>query len=168
MPWDLTDDKSTLVQVMAWCRQATSHYLSQWWPSSMSPYGVTRPQWVKLRLPLSVGLSFFSWGRCIWVLKDIVYLPMQRASTEQEDKCLLAGSFILSSVTRLDDGNISWQQCCRDSCHFSEWWEMLNPSLSVSSRSHVMTLGSIGGRCPGVHPFWCWVGCGNIKIDSSF
>ena len=32
---------------MAWCRQATSHYLSQCWPSSMSPYGVTRPQWVK-------------------------------------------------------------------------------------------------------------------------
>ena len=46
MPWDFTDDKSTLVQVMAWCRQATSHYLSQCWPSSMSPYGVTRPQWV--------------------------------------------------------------------------------------------------------------------------
>ena len=47
MPWDLTDDKSTLVQVMAWCRRATSHYPSQCWPSSMSPYGVTRPQWVK-------------------------------------------------------------------------------------------------------------------------
>ena len=27
IPRDLTDDKSTLVQVMAWCRQATSHYL---------------------------------------------------------------------------------------------------------------------------------------------
>ena len=26
---DLTDDKSTLVQVMAWCRQAKSHYLNQ-------------------------------------------------------------------------------------------------------------------------------------------
>ena len=37
MPLDLTDDKSTLVQVMAWCRQATSHYLSQCWPRSMSP-----------------------------------------------------------------------------------------------------------------------------------
>ena len=24
MPLDLTDDKSTLVQVMAWCRQATT------------------------------------------------------------------------------------------------------------------------------------------------
>ena len=28
---DFTDDQSTLVQVMAWCRQATSHYLSQCW-----------------------------------------------------------------------------------------------------------------------------------------
>ena len=31
---------------MAWCHQATSHYLSQCGPSSMSPYGVTRPKWV--------------------------------------------------------------------------------------------------------------------------
>ena len=30
MPWDLTDDKSILVQVMAWCCQATSHYLSHY------------------------------------------------------------------------------------------------------------------------------------------
>ena len=42
------DDQSTLVQVMAWCRQATSHYLSQCWPRSLSPYGVTSPQWVKI------------------------------------------------------------------------------------------------------------------------
>ena len=34
---DLTDGRQ---------RQATSHYLSQCWPSSMSPCGVTRPQWV--------------------------------------------------------------------------------------------------------------------------
>ena len=46
MSVDFTDDQSTLVQVMAWCRKATSHYLIQYWPSSMSPYGVTRPQWV--------------------------------------------------------------------------------------------------------------------------
>ena len=43
---DFTNDQSTQVQVMAWCHQATSHYLSQCWPSSMSPYGITRPQWV--------------------------------------------------------------------------------------------------------------------------
>ena len=29
---------------MAWCCQATSHYLSQCWPRSLSPYGITRPQ----------------------------------------------------------------------------------------------------------------------------
>ena len=46
MSLDFNDDHSTLVQVMAWCRQATSHYLSQCWPSSLSPYGITRPQWV--------------------------------------------------------------------------------------------------------------------------
>ena len=29
---------------MAWCRQASSHYVSQCWPRSLSPYGVTRPK----------------------------------------------------------------------------------------------------------------------------
>ena len=55
MPLDLTDDKSTLVQVMAWCRQATSHYLSQCWPRSMLPNDVTRPQWVNVRAALAMG-----------------------------------------------------------------------------------------------------------------
>ena len=31
---------STLAQVMAWCRQATSHYLNQFWPRSISPNGI--------------------------------------------------------------------------------------------------------------------------------
>ena len=53
----LSDDKSTLVQVMAWCRQATSQYLSQCWPGSLSPYGVTRPQWVK-KLPTSAWREY--------------------------------------------------------------------------------------------------------------
>ena len=44
---DFTDDLSTLVQVMAWCGQATSHYLIRCWPRSSLPYGITRPQWVK-------------------------------------------------------------------------------------------------------------------------
>ena len=47
MPHNLTNGRSTLVPVMARCRQETSHYLSQCWPRSMSPYGITRPQWVK-------------------------------------------------------------------------------------------------------------------------
>ena len=47
MSLDFTDDQSTLVQIMAWCHQATSHYLCQCWLRSLLPYGVTRPQWVK-------------------------------------------------------------------------------------------------------------------------
>ena len=47
MPLNTFDDKSTLVQVMAWCHQTKSHYLSQCWPTSDPSYGVTRPQWVK-------------------------------------------------------------------------------------------------------------------------
>ena len=56
MSLDFTDDQSTLVQVMAWCRQATSHYLSQCGPRSLSPYGVTRPQWVNASSAANIGL----------------------------------------------------------------------------------------------------------------
>ena len=51
MSLDLSDNKSTLVQVMAWCRQATSHYLNQCWPRSSMPYGITRSQWVNTLWP---------------------------------------------------------------------------------------------------------------------
>ena len=57
MSLDFTDDESTLVQVMVWCRQAPSHYLRQCWPRSLSPYGVTRPEWVKLLLHYSLRSS---------------------------------------------------------------------------------------------------------------
>ena len=47
MPRNFTNGKSTLVVIMAWCHQATSHLLSHCWPKSISPYGIIRPQWVK-------------------------------------------------------------------------------------------------------------------------
>ena len=47
IPQNTFDDKSMLVQVMVWCRQATSHYLIQCWRRSLSPCGVTMPQRVK-------------------------------------------------------------------------------------------------------------------------
>ena len=43
---------------MAWCRQATSHYLSQCWHRSMPPYGVTRPQWVIVNIEFSFDCIF--------------------------------------------------------------------------------------------------------------
>ena len=61
MPRILT--KSTLVQVMAWCRQAPSHYLSQCWPRSMSSYGIItgpmrRPCLVQKRPKIQQFISF--------------------------------------------------------------------------------------------------------------
>ena len=53
---------SPLVQVMAWCHQATSHYLKQCWPRSLLPYGVTRPQSFKF------GSSFHR----VWTLLGTV------------------------------------------------------------------------------------------------
>ena len=43
---------------MGWCRQATSHYLSQCWLSCLSPYGVVRPQWVNTMKPEQNGHHF--------------------------------------------------------------------------------------------------------------
>ena len=43
MPRNLTSEKSTLVQIMAWYH-ATSHYLDQCWPRPMSPYVTIRSQ----------------------------------------------------------------------------------------------------------------------------
>ena len=80
MSLDLNDEKSTLVQVMAWCRQATSHYLSQCWPRSLSSYGVTRPQWVKQLETHGCVLST--------VATDALALKHQAISTQSADSYL--------------------------------------------------------------------------------
>ena len=72
----LTDDKSTLVQVMAWCRQTTSHYPSQCWPRSLSPYGIARPNEFKCGVTAMAG-HFNTLVKCleglnssfIWILQ---------------------------------------------------------------------------------------------------
>ena len=77
MSLDFTDDKSTLVQVMAWCRQATSHYLSQGWPRFILPYGVTRPQWVNL----IILQAFLSYASCTLETPSCQYCPYHYLST---------------------------------------------------------------------------------------
>ena len=46
LPRDINDDKTLLFMIMAWCRQAPTHYLSQCWPTCITPYGVTGPHWL--------------------------------------------------------------------------------------------------------------------------
>ena len=75
MSLDCTDDQSTLVQVMAWCRQATSHYLRQCWPRSLLPYVVTRPQWV-ISLCSSGDIWFHrTWSTLVQVMACCLMAP---------------------------------------------------------------------------------------------
>ena len=83
MSLDFTEGKSTLVQVMAWCLQATSLYLSQCWPRSVSPYGVTRPQWVKSTWFISWHLIIFS---VVSGLLDIEFTCFRHSSRNEHGK----------------------------------------------------------------------------------
>ena len=59
MSLNLTDDKSTLVQVIAWYCQATSHYLNQCWPRFLSPYGVPKPLRFKEYASMTLNHSIY-------------------------------------------------------------------------------------------------------------
>ena len=87
MSLDITDDQSTLVQVMAWCRQATSHYLSQCWPRSLSPYGVTRPHWVKdYSFVILIQCNFFYYDKtaeCHGICKNLQQSEGPRIKLQQ-------------------------------------------------------------------------------------
>ena len=63
------DDKSTLVQVMAWCSQATSNYLSQCWARSILPYGITRSHWgfIEAEWCIYVSVNKHHWFR-LWLV----------------------------------------------------------------------------------------------------
>ena len=68
LPKSITDVWSTSVQVMAWCHQATSHYLNQLRPSSMTPYAITRPQCLQVTGTKESLLSNYIHQNCIWRL----------------------------------------------------------------------------------------------------
>ena len=53
------NDKSTLVQVMAWCHQAASHYINQWGPRSLLPSSVSMQQWVNVSSLVNWKLELF-------------------------------------------------------------------------------------------------------------
>ena len=68
---------------MTWCHQATSHYLSQWWPRSLSPYGIIRPWWVNIERK---GCESFIHDLAVtfgWPLWDVwIYLRVTRVTSD--------------------------------------------------------------------------------------
>ena len=83
----------TLVPVIAWGRQATSHYLDQGWPRTMSPYGFTRPQVVNVDVLL---------GRSVLGASQVTS-PQSRGPTRAES----------SSVTTAPDTDQAWTSYSR-------------------------------------------------------
>ena len=55
---------------MVWYRQAPSHYRSRWWHIFISPYNVTRPQWVNWRIIGQIN------GLLLVRCQDIIYIPV--------------------------------------------------------------------------------------------
>ena len=73
MSLDLNNDKLTLVQTMAWCLQAPSHYLNQCWIRSMTPYGITRPQWVDFYIILLYAILCYMELQYILKIQCIIH-----------------------------------------------------------------------------------------------
>ena len=104
----LINYKSILVQVMAWCRQAPSHYLSQRWYRSLSPYGVARPYWV---IKITVGLTLCNWqayhscamGYCYFNIWWVCWYPLISYTIPAGFICLVLMSLRWSLS--------NWRQC---------------------------------------------------------
>ena len=83
----LSDDKLALVQIMAWCLSAPSHYLNQWWPLID---GVTRQQWVNKIKPEPACCcgrqhfsNLFSWNKVflfLFIFPWSLFLAVQQTS----------------------------------------------------------------------------------------
>ena len=126
MSLDFADDQSTLVQVMAWCRQATSHYLSQCWPRSLSPYGVTRPQWVN-----AIVISKYVSG-CYLILQRHYYYP-PCVSVSPAGGCL--ATYGASHGSILGSYDLSGYQECLiylfEELSLKTWWHHQIKAFSV-------------------------------------
>ena len=123
MPQDITDDKSTLVQVMIWCLQATSHYLNLCWPRSLMLCGITRSHWVFikffldyhyfiLRMRLYPNLSRCSSIDCSWRAKTTLgelrwrksrkpSHHTQRAASVNDWSCVLTSNELVRLISIL-------------------------------------------------------------------
>ena len=69
---------------MAWCRLATSHYLSQCWPRSLSSYDITRPQWVNDLLLAAIAQQ----SSCLSLLKSLTSCTNHFWKTSQQKSWL--------------------------------------------------------------------------------
>ena len=147
MSLDFTDDQSTLLQMMAWCHQATSHYLSQCWPRSLSPYGVTWPQWVGSLVQVmacqQLGADSLSESMMIFTHRELSNMAINTVSLVydvaiicHQVRCICWGH---PSLFHTAMSLLSWYQlfCTGDISYRFIWMKFINMlSMCVQSGMH--------------------------------
>ena len=117
MPLDLTDEKSTLIQVMAWCPQATSHYLSQCWPRPMASLGpnelIHRGRDKMAAIQQMTVWNAFPWMKIFQFLLNFIDVHFQEskwqyASISSNNSLALNR---LQAIIRTNDGLCCWHIC---------------------------------------------------------
>ena len=120
------------------CGEATSHYLNQCWPRSMSPYGMTRSQWVKLYYYPESFVYHASNARNWWIVDTAtgIILWMRPAN---ERGCYIVMSSLIGWVHTQND------PCCRRWCFIGSWGKshFLYISLMVPCCLHLFKVANI-------------------------
>ena len=119
VPQNLINEKSTLLQVMAWCRQAASHCLSQYWPVlcryMASLYHNKIQNKIKIQLILAGSkqgqLCYIFIGEISslrnWKVNDVIVPKMTHTDAIGDENfvemrnCRLSVGFIFFNVSRL-------------------------------------------------------------------
>ena len=126
MPRDLTDDQSTWLQVMAWCRQATSHYLSQCWPRSLSSYCITRSQWVN--------------DHMLWIFLTSSGVNLKKKTATSQSQIIMRNVNIFLSYLKKKKKKKSARQGLVSSWHLDHRYVLGSPVFTWADHSCNMSL----------------------------
>ena len=129
----------TLVQIMACCCQAmaTSHFLGQCSPISMSPYGITRPQWVNKLSLLSLPKFFVNIFQA-WYHKMLL-LPRKYISKY----CLQSSNYFhqTSICHKLITSVSLWSD------EAGSWWMKLPHHIHIYNHNYVNDYSELSPFC---------------------
>ena len=117
---------------MAWCRQVTSHCLSQCWLSSPSPCGVTRAQWVKCA-------TISIWYKLAMMKMTNLYVSMHIFRNFKDFNIIVSFHNDIFNLLDIFITNYSTIRCAYNAvlCLFLMWSYLSSRSAGASRRSRV-------------------------------
>ena len=160
---------SMLVQVMAWCCQAPSHYLNQYWPKSMMPYDITKLQWVNVKILEYSNYQIYQqlyltrqiWG--IWKLRP-AYSP-ETPNLGQNRWCFVPCDLEIWWMTL--ENNRASLLCCFKHCatfHIHQW---IQTGVTVRKCPIWVKFGDFFSRVTLKFDRWHWKTIGHLFYATS-